>query len=294
MGGAEASISFNLCADDFALSPGVSRGILEAAAAGRLTAVSVMTTRPSWPEGARLLSRFRGRIDIGLHFNLTLGRPLSAMPKFAPSGQLPGVFQVLKAARRSDLPEAEIRREISRQLDGFCDQFGAAPDFVDGHQHVQVLPHIRRWLFEALEERELSGKVWLRDSGDRFFNILQRRSELKKALGIAWFARGFASEAAARGFSTNAGFSGFSSFDPHANYGAEFAAYLRALGARHLIMCHPGYCDAELAAADSVAASRELELKFLLSSAFPMLLAENRAKLARFGGLGAQGQPIIA
>ena len=36
---------FALCADDFALSPAVTRGILEALAAGRLTATSAMTTQ---------------------------------------------------------------------------------------------------------------------------------------------------------------------------------------------------------------------------------------------------------
>ncbi len=294
MGATEAAISFNLCADDFALSPGVSRGILEAVAAGRLTATSVMTSRPSWPEGARLLSPFRGAVDIGLHFNLTLGPPLSAMAKFAPSGKMPSIYQVAKAARKSELPEAEIREEISRQLDEFCDRLGSAPDFIDGHQHVQILRHIRHWLFDALEQRGLSGKVWLRDSGDHPLAILRRRSDVKKALLVAWLARGFASEAAARGFSTNSGFSGFSSFDPQGDYGAEFAACLRAPGARHLIMCHPGYCDAELAAADPVTASREVELRFLLSSAFPRLLAEKGMKLARFGAAQAVGQPTFA
>ncbi|WOJ89267.1 ChbG/HpnK family deacetylase [Methylocapsa polymorpha] len=285
MGVAEASFSFSLCADDFALSPGVSRGILEALDAGRLSATSVMTTRPSWPKGARALSQFKGKADIGLHLNLTLGAPLSAMPKFAPSGYLPGIHHVLKAAQKSELPEAEIRREISRQLDSFCDHFGAAPDFVDGHQHVQILPQIRHWLFECLEKKGFSGKTWLRNSGDRPLQILRRGVELKKALGIAWLARGFAREAARRGFSTNYGFSGFSSFDPCRDYAADFAAYLRAPGGRHLIMCHPGYCDEELVSADPVTLTRERELSFLLSPAFKKLIEENRAKLSRFSAV---------
>ena len=46
-------------------------------------------------------------------------------------------------------------------------------------------------------------------------------------------------------------------------------------------MCHPGYCDEELAAADPVTLTRELELSFLLSPAFSGLLAEKGATLAR-------------
>src|SRR5580704_19476638 len=124
---AEASFSFCLCADDFALSPGVSRGILEALAAGRVSAVSVMTTRPSWPKGARELRPFKAKAEIGLHLNLTLGNPLGDMPAFAASGRLPEISRVLKAARRNELPEAEIGQEIARQLDGFCEHFDAAP-----------------------------------------------------------------------------------------------------------------------------------------------------------------------
>ncbi|WP_026606160.1 ChbG/HpnK family deacetylase [Methylocapsa acidiphila] len=280
---AEASFSINLCADDFALSPGVSRGILEAIAAGRLSATSVMTTRPAWPEGARALKPFKGEVDIGLHLNLTLGAPLSLMPKFAPSGGLPGIGAVLRGARKSELPEAEIRQEISRQIDAFQEHFGAAPDFVDGHQHVQVLPQIRGWLLDALEEKGHAGKLWLRDSGDDPLSILRRGVELKKALALAWLSKGFAREARARGFSVNSGFSGFSSFDAGRDYAADFVAYLRAPGRRHLIMCHPGYSDEELVRLDPVTVTRERELAFLLSPAFSSLLAARGAKLASFG-----------
>ena len=111
--------------------------------------------------------------------------------------------------------------------------------------------------------------------------ILRRGIEVAKALGIAWLARGFAKEAVARGFLTNEGFAGFSAFDPGREYGADFANYLRAPGRRHLIMCHPGYCDEELVAADPVTLSRERELSFLLSPAFTDMLERKGARLAR-------------
>jgi len=281
VGTAEGYFSFCLCADDYALSPGISRGILEALGAGRLSATSVMTTRPFWPKDAHELRQFKTKADIGLHLNLTLGGPLGDMPAFAASGHLPGISRVLKAARTNALPEAEIGQEIARQLDAFCEHFDAAPAFVDGHQHVQVLPQIRAALFACLEEKGFSGKVWLRDSSDRPSRVLRRRVELTKALGIAWLGRGFAREAARRGFVTNDGFAGFSAFDPAHDYAADFARYLRAPGRRHLIMCHPGICDEELVAADPVTLSRERELSFLLSPAFTAMLDRKRARLAR-------------
>jgi predicted glycoside hydrolase/deacetylase ChbG (UPF0249 family) len=281
MGSARASFSFGLCADDFALSRGVSRGILEALEAGRLSATSVMTTRPSWRDDAVRLRAFRGRADIGLHLNLTLGAPLGVMARFAPTGRLPEVRQALQAASTNDLPEAEIRREIERQFDAFVDVFGSPPDFVDGHQHVQVFPGIRHWLFDCLEAKGLAGKIWLRNSGDHVSNIFKRGIEVKKALGIAWLARGFAKAAHARGFVTNSGFAGFSSFDPCRDYGLDFGSYLRAPGPRHLIMCHPGYCDEELVMTDPVTLTRERELNFLLSPAFTRTLQSQGGELER-------------
>lgn len=279
------SFAFILCADDFALSPGVSRGILEALDAGRLSATSVMTTRPSWPPSARELRRLSRRADIGLHLDLTLGAPLGPMPAFAPNGVLPDVYRVLGEARKGLLPEHEIRDEIERQIDAFVDAFGEAPDFVDGHQHVQVFPQVRTWLLDTLTARGFAGKVWLRDSGDRPSRILRRRSEPPKAAGIAFLARGFAREVRQRGFSVNDGFAGFSRFDPARDYAADFARYLRAPGRRHLVMCHPGHCDDELVAVDSVTHTRERELAFLLSGEFPRLLESMSARLARFAGL---------
>jgi len=279
MSTADVPFLFCLCADDFALSPGVSRGIIDALDAGRLSAVSVMTTRPSWPKGARELRRFKAKADIGLHLNLTLGKPLGTMPTLAVSGRLPEIRCLVKAARARRLPEAEIAKEILRQLDSFCEHFGAFPAFIDGHQHVQILPQIRSLLFTCLEERGLAGKVWLRTSFDRPSRILWRGIEVGKALAVAWLARGFEAEAAARGFPANEGFAGFSAFDARRNYAADFGRYLRAPGQRHLIMCHPGYCDDELVAADPVTLSRERELEFLLSPAFKDMLGQSGAEL---------------
>jgi chitin disaccharide deacetylase len=272
---------FVLCADDYALSPSVSRGIVEALAAGRISATSVLTTRPSWPEAAAALPAFAEQADIGLHLNLTLGAPLGAMPQLAPQGMMPGIDRLIRASWRRNLPEDEIRGEIARQLDAFQAALGRPPDFVDGHQHVHVLAGIRGWLLDALAERGLAERLWLRDCADRPWRILARRLQAGKALAVARLARGFADEAAARGFAVNRGFAGFSGFGG-TDYGREFGAYLRLPGERHLVMCHPGWVDAELVALDPVTQSREAELRFLLSARFAATLARHNMALVRF------------
>jgi predicted glycoside hydrolase/deacetylase ChbG (UPF0249 family) len=254
-----------LCADDYALSPGVTRGILAALDAGRINATGAMTNRPFWKEAASDVMVYADRADIGLHLNFTFGSPLGGMAKLAPSGEFPKLGAFLKAARSGTLPREEIRAEITRQLDAFEDAAGRAPAFIDGHQHVQIFPIVRDALFDEVVRRGYAGKVWLRDSSDTWLAILLRRVEIPKALVVAWLARGFASEAARFGFLTNRGFAGFSAFDTRREYGKDFARYCTHLDGRPLIMCHPGFVDEDPTLSDEVTASREAELRFLLS-----------------------------
>jgi chitin disaccharide deacetylase len=276
-----SSTKFALCADDFALSPAVTRGILEALAAGRLTATSAMTNQANWPEAARAFRALAPDADLGLHFNLTLGGPLGAMPSFAPQGAFPAMNAIVPTAWRGALPRQEIRDELRRQLDAFEEAFGAPPEYVDGHQHVHVLPGIAEDLIAELSLRGLAGKAWLRDSADRPKRMFSRGRHWGKALTVAALARGFRAKARAAGFTLNDGFSGFSDFDAKADYSADFASFLRAPGARPLIMCHPGHVDSELARLDPVTDSREAELAFLLSDRFTEVLDAAGAKLAR-------------
>jgi predicted glycoside hydrolase/deacetylase ChbG (UPF0249 family) len=273
--------TFSLCADDFALSPGVSEGILTALEAKRLSATSVMTTQSGWPAAAKALRAFDGAADIGLHLNLSLGTPLTPMPRFAPDKSLPKISRIIGLARQGHLPEAEIRTEIAAQIEAFEAHYGKAPDFADGHQHVQILPGIQHWLLETLEQKGLKGRVWIRDSGDKAKAILRRGRELKKAFAVTWLGRGFAHVARTHGFATNEGFAGFSRFDPEDDYRVAFETYLKAPGPAHLIMCHPGYVDKELASLDSVVHTRPQELAFLLSSQFEDLLGRRGAELTR-------------
>src|SRR5918998_361679 len=78
-----------LCADDFGLTDGVSRGIVELAEAGRLSATGAMTNMPGWRRSAPALRPFTGRLGVGLHLNLTTGTPLGSMPHLAPDGAFP-------------------------------------------------------------------------------------------------------------------------------------------------------------------------------------------------------------
>lgn len=269
-----------LCADDFALTEGVSRGILELAEIGRISATSAMTSRPAWADLAGTLKPLSDRIGVGLHLNFTTGEPLGRLRELAPSGGFPDIKALLRQALTGRLPRVEVRGEIERQLDAFAEFFGRPPAFVDGHQHAHVLPVIRGELLAALQARGLQGRLWLRDPSDRLGPILRREVSSRKAMVVNALAFGFRRAARAAGFDTNEGFSGYSPFDLATKPERVFRQALVDLGPRPLVMCHPGYWDEGLRALDPDVESRDFEAEYLRSGAFDRLLTERGLRLA--------------
>ena len=105
-------------ADDFGISRGVNRGILDAHREGILTSTSLMVYRPAAVEAAAL-SRDCPALSVGLHLELALDA-------------------------REDVPAA-----LQAQLDRFVLLVGAPPTHVDSHHDVhrnpRVQPHVRAW-----------------------------------------------------------------------------------------------------------------------------------------------------
>lgn len=276
-----ANTEFILCADDYGLSEAVSRGLLEVAAAGRISAASAMASLPDWGRAAREWTAARPPVDLGLHVTLTVGAPLGPMPRLAPGGEFPGLGALVAASLARRLPLAEIEAEIGRQIDAFCEAAGAPPTHVDGHQHVHALPGVRKALFSALAQRKLSN-VPLRDSSDAPGRIARRRAFSAKAMKVNALAVGFRRAAQGAGHALNQGFAGYSDFAAGRYDSTQFGTYLVAPGPRHLIMCHPGRVDDALRRLDPVTESRERELAFFLSSDFESLLAEKGVRLVRY------------
>ncbi|AWB23360.1 ChbG/HpnK family deacetylase [Methylobacterium currus] len=265
-----------LCADDYGLSPGVSRGILALARRKRISATGSMTNIPAFRDAAPALRELPGTVGLGLHLTLTAGAPLGPLPRLAPDGRLPPLGRLLRLALSGRLRPAEIRPEIERQLDAFVAAMGRLPDFVDGHQHVHVLPGVRGALLAALAEREWRG--WLRDPGDRP-GAIRARPHAGKAMVVAGLGLGFGPAARRAGFSTNRGFSGFSDFAEGAGFADAFERSFRALGPAPVVMCHPGEIDDGLRALDPVVASRPLELAYLGSARFGEFLEREGLRL---------------
>ena len=252
-----------LCADDYAISEGVSNAMLNLVDARRLTAVSAMASTPAWPELAPELAKRRSHVAIGLHLDLTL-RP------FAGKQRPFELRELIVRSLRGQLDVLALAAEFERQFDAFEGALGAAPDHVDGHHHVHALPQIRGALLSVLDRRygglSSERRPLVRDPADSIARIVRRRAARGKALAVALVCAGFGARANAAGFATNVGFSGFSRFRGRKEFEREFGEFLKAPGPRHLVMCHPGFADAALARLDPVTACREDEYAALMEN----------------------------
>jgi predicted glycoside hydrolase/deacetylase ChbG (UPF0249 family) len=251
-----------LCADDYALTEGVSRAVGELAAARRLSATSVLATTRHWPATAPRLAVHRGRLCIGLHLNLTLGGPIGPMPRLAAGGTFPRRNAFMTQALLGLLDPGEIGGEIERQLDAFEKGLGFPPDHIDGHEHVHVLSGVRRPLLDVAARRYPRLPPLIRDPSDRWQAM--PRGTPAQGPGVAALTLGFAPAAHGLGLPTNAGFSGFSAFDVLEPYASELARALTEPSSRHIVMCHPGHVDGELGAIDPVLERRRMEYDALM------------------------------
>jgi predicted glycoside hydrolase/deacetylase ChbG (UPF0249 family) len=261
--------SLVLCADDFALAPGVDAAIIELIDRGVVTATSVMAGLPFWSSDAeplRSVCRTRGA-QVGWHVTLTDQPPAFAAGRLGRGGRLPSLREVLLRATARTLPLAAVRDELTAQLDRFEAVWGAPPAFVDGHQHVHLLPGVRETLLELLLSRYPPSAFWVRDTVEPVSVVRARGVAVGKALFLARLGRRWRVLVDRFGVARNEGFSGAHDFRPSPPFRDKFRAFLRVPGRRPLLFLHPGIPDAALAARERLVEARRWEYDYLRSDA---------------------------
>jgi hypothetical protein len=270
-----------LCADDYGISPGVNRAIRDLIERGRLNATSVMvvTSAIGRDEVASLQAAAArsARCAIGLHVTLTAPfRPLTMHFRPLDGGMFLPFTKLLRAAQLRRLDPEIIGAEVTLQLNAFRDLFGRAPDFVDGHQHVQLYPQARDGFLAAVKGK--APNAWVRQA--RRNQPLARRLASPKALLLDFLSTQFRRRAARVGIATNPAFAGAYDFTRKPDYGALMAGFLDGLPENGLVMCHPGFVDDVLVSLDPMTTVREVEHAYLASDAFSELLAANKVTLS--------------
>jgi chitin disaccharide deacetylase len=269
-----------LCADDYGISPGVNHGIRDLIERGRLNATSVMVVGPAIGRedisALQSAASARQRCAIGLHATLTAPfRPLSMHFRPLDGGMFLPFARLLRAGVLARLDPEIIHAELKLQLATFAGMFGHLPDFVDGHQHVQLYPAVRDAFLDAV--KELAPKAWVRQAG----RSTPRMPKLTapKALFLDMLSAQFRARAARAGIAVNPAFAGAYDFSRKPDFGTLMRGFLDGMPEQGVVMCHPGFVDDILVSLDPLTEQREREHAYLAGAQFPALLAEKQVTL---------------
>jgi hypothetical protein len=268
-----------VCADDYAFTPGVSKGIRELLADRRISATSVMTVAPYWPDEAPALKAVAGDADIGLHLTLTDHVPLGRMERLAPEGRFPPIKALFRSGMARRLPLAEIEQEVDRQIALFIRHWGKPPAHIDGHHHVHQLPGVRSIVMRKAAAVP-GGGTWVRSCNEMTVTMLRRGVATAKAMVIAALGGSVERLAAEHKVTTNRGFTGVYDYNADQRSFADLAPrFLIGVRDNGLMMVHPGYSDAVLEKLDVLTTARESELNYLSGPDWPRLLAASGIEL---------------
>jgi predicted glycoside hydrolase/deacetylase ChbG (UPF0249 family) len=165
-----------LHADDLGMNPAVTDGIFQAFQQGLLTSTSLLSNAP---DAARALERWRrleadraeGNLpslarrrrlhdplqpfDLGIHLNLTQGRPLTAgrypAELLDARGCFPGIFSLFRRLRKGGAAmAAAVQDELACQVQFMLDR-GRRPTHLNGHQYIEMLPVVGPMVESLLE-----------------------------------------------------------------------------------------------------------------------------------------------
>jgi len=268
-----------LCADDYGQAEAISQGIITLIQNGRLSATSCMVNSPLWPAHAKRLLPFQPHIDLGLHFNLTEGKALSARFVEAYGENLFSLSSLMGRSflRKPDI--AAIEAECEAQLERFIEALGCPPNFIDGHQHVHQLPVVRTALVNVYEKHLRPYKTYVRLVGEKP-KLGDLMSDLKKVVIYASGTKALKRLLEQNQIPHNNSFAGIYSFSKAYQYKTLFPRFLEKVDDKGIIMCHPGLPSSE--SGDAIAEARYKEYQYLSGNQFLIDCHRKGVTLGRF------------
>lgn len=270
-------------ADDFGMTPGVSRGIARAHDEGIVTSASLLAGMPGFDEAVRL-ARALPALGVGLHLNLTDGAPVlppAQIPTLVDSdGRFLGYRSLTLRMLSGRVRKDELKAEITAQL-GRLEQAGIEPTHIDGHRHVHLLPT----LFDVVADAAVAAGIkYLRCPAALGEKARPTGIKAARALGLAGFGRLHYGRLTDRGLQTADCFLGAMSAGQE-NELAEAAERLPELPSGITEwMVHPGEVDSTLMFVHDLLWPREAQLRWLCSDDAHRAVEEAGLRLANFRG----------
>jgi len=279
-------------ADDFGLTGGVNRAILEAHERGVVTSATLMANGQAFAD-AITLAQSRPRLGVGCHIVLVDGAPLldqkavhsllhggggSGSPRFRE-----GITRFGTLALLGRLNENEIEAEATAQIRKL-QAAGIAVTHLDSHKHTHLFPRVLRPLLRA------AASCGVRAIRNPFERMQGSQLAASPSLWRRWAEVGVL-RGLARQFREAVQHSGIATPDGTLAIAATGSMNERLLRlmVEHLpdgtweLVCHPGYNDGDLREVRTrLRESREQELRILTSPATRELLAANGIEVVSY------------
>lgn len=287
-------------ADDFGVTPGVNRAIVEAHQRGIVTSATMMAGARAFDdaaEQARSLASGTWPFGIGCHIVLVDSIPLS------PPAQIPSLIEAgdgiarfretlgsfATAALTGRINPDEVEAEATAQMRRI-QQAGVSPSHFDTHKHAHMFPSILRPLLRAAKACGITAVRNPFGPGDglpltRVATNLKLAKRFVQMSVLRSFAPGFRREVAHYGLRTTDGALGVQ-VTGILDLGlfVEIASNLPE-GTWEFV-CHPGYSDTDLDGIRTrLRASREQELEVLTSPEAKRALETRRVQLISYSEL---------
>lgn len=280
-------------ADDFGFTSGVNRAILEAHTRGVVTSSTLMAGGKAFEEAVRM-AKATPKLSVGCHVVLIDGTPVSTAE--APSLTSGGVFRdglksFVARALAGRMNAEEIATEASAQIRR-VQSAGISVSHIDTHKHTHIFPQILKPVLRAA--RGCGVKAVRNPFGPRrpfrSSELLARPSlwtRYAEVRVLRRFAGKFREAVKQEGFATPDGTLGIEVTGTLDETLFEAIANIIPDGTWEFV-CHPGYNDADLAAANTrLRESREAELRVLTLPAAREILARRAIQLISYRDLAS-------
>lgn len=279
-------------ADDFGLTRGVNRSIVELHQAGVLTSATLMATGTAF-EDAVALAHANPTLGVGCHIVLTDGTPASPPEEIptllGPDRKTfrPSLIDFVQALLRGHIREEEIEHEVQAQIRKIRGA-GISITHVDTHKHSHLFPRVARPLLHVLEQESITA---IRNPFEPAFTQHLAHADFKRRMQIRLLNRLRPSFQHQRQIgcgivSSTGGTIGVSATgNLNAITLTELLEALPAQGTYELV-CHPGYNDSDLDRITTrLRTHREIEMQALITAIPAALARPNAPELIHFGAI---------
>ena len=128
-------------ADDLGMTPGANQAIFDGCDAGAITHTSIMANADYVDEAITQLKE-RPVIGLGIHLNITYGKPLLVNPLYCNADGVFNLSYKTLLLRKDTLFLEAIEKEWEAQIHSIIESIDKKLTHIDSHRHVHLIPHL--------------------------------------------------------------------------------------------------------------------------------------------------------